>query len=385
MIDMQNMNTLIVDDMENMCKAIRSMLKVLNISGQFFYAYNGLEAWKILQKEDVKVDLAIIDWNMPGMTGVELLARIRDDRRLRDLPVVMVTAEANREIVAEAAESDIDAYILKPITVKSLDERVKMVIEKANNPPPILYHLKRARDLEEKGDIERAINEGLLAMDANPSSSRPVRELGHLYFKKGDMAQAENWLLKAAKMNKMDVFAFHHLGDLYLQQDDVEKATHWYERAMNISPRHLERGMNLGAILLKKGMPAKAIKVFNKILDLAEDPLSLREDIAAICIERREYNYAIKLYTFILQQIPNRYDIMSKLVDVYVCTGESKEAMPDLMEIEKKETKDVRLLLKIAKIYITLNQNARANLVLLKVDKIEPGNQEAQTLLKQYL
>ncbi len=65
MIDMQQMNVLIVDDMENMCKAIRGMLRVLNIGGQVYYAYNGLEAWQILQKPDTQVDLAIIDWNMP--------------------------------------------------------------------------------------------------------------------------------------------------------------------------------------------------------------------------------------------------------------------------------------------------------------------------------
>jgi CheY-like chemotaxis protein len=141
MIDMQNMNVLIADDMENMCKAIRGILKVLKISGQVFYAFNGLDAWKILERGE-QIDLAIIDWNMPAMTGAELLAKIRDDRRFRDLPVVMVTAEANKEIVAEAAESDIDAYILKPLTVKTLEDRIMLVIDRANNPPPMNRHLK---------------------------------------------------------------------------------------------------------------------------------------------------------------------------------------------------------------------------------------------------
>ncbi|HVN70699.1 MAG TPA: tetratricopeptide repeat protein [Desulfomonilia bacterium] len=379
------MNILIVDDMESMCKAIRSMLKVLNVSSQVLYAYNGLDAWKILTEGETKFDLAIIDWNMPVMTGVELLGKIRDERRLRDLPVIMVTAEANREIVAEAAESDIDAYILKPITVKSLEERVRMVIEKVNNPPPMLYHLKLARDLDEKGDIEKAISEAILAMDANPSSSRPIRELGYLYFKKGDLKQAEKWFLNAAKMNELDVFAVHYLGDLYLKQGDVDKAAQYYDRAMQISPRHLDRGMNLGRILLDKGMSGKAIKVFSKILDLSEDPLTIREDIANICMDKGEYEFAIHLYTFILDQIPNRYDIMSKIVDAYVHLGEAKKAMPYLLEIEKKENKDVRLLLKIAKVYITINQTARADLVLQKVDKIDPGNREAKALLKQCL
>ncbi len=382
MIDMQQMSVLIVDDMENMCKAIKSMLKVLNIGSQVFYAFNGLDAWKILERGE-KIDLAIIDWNMPGMTGVELLGHIRDDRNLRDLPVVMVTAEANREIVAEAAESDIDAYILKPITVKALDERIKLVIDKANNPPPMILHLKNARILEESGYIENAINEALLAMEANPSSSRPVRELGSLYLKKGDLEGAEKLFLKAVQMNGMDVLAFHSLGDIYLKRGDVDSAAKYYERAMIISPRHLERGMNLGKILLEKGLINKALKVFSQIIDLSEDPLSLREDIAAICMNNGEYTYAIELYTFVLRHIPGRVDLMSRLVDAYVRSGDAKKAMPYLSEIEKKENKDVRPLLKVARVYISLKLPVRADLVLQKVEKINPGNREAKELLKQ--
>jgi len=294
MLDLHSMNVLIVDDMESMCKAIRSMLKILNVGGQIHYAYNGQEAWKLL-KSDAQIDLAILDWNMPIMTGVELLGHIRDDRKLRDMPVVMVTAEANQEIVAEAAESEIDAYILKPVTVKSLEERIKSVIDKANNPPPMLMHLKNARILEEKGQLVEALKEAMQALDANPKSSRPIRELGHLYRKQGDIASAEKYYLRAARMNPMDVFAFHSLGDLALQRGDMDKAAQYYEQAVRISPRNLERGLNFGKVLLEKDMTAKAVKVFDKILDLADDPITVREEIAALCTSKGAYAYAIEL------------------------------------------------------------------------------------------
>ena len=141
--------------------------------------------------------------------------------------------------------------------------------------------------------------------------------------------------------------------------------------------------MNLGKILLEKGLINKALKVFAQILDLAEDPLSLREDIASICMNNGEYGYAIDLYTFVLRHIPGRVDLMSRLVDAYVRSGDSKKAMPYLTEIEKKENKDVRPLLKVARVYISLKLTARADLVLQKVDKINPGNREARELLKQ--
>jgi CheY-like chemotaxis protein len=136
MIDINEMTVLITDDMPNMINTIRSVMKVLGYGKKFIPASNGQEAWQVLKKEPV--DLAILDYNMPYMTGAGLLSRIREDRNLRDLPVVMVTAEGNREFVAEAAESEIDAYILKPVTVKVLGDKVLGVINNANEPPPMV-------------------------------------------------------------------------------------------------------------------------------------------------------------------------------------------------------------------------------------------------------
>ena len=85
-----------------------------------------------------KADLAIIDWNMPVMNGVQMLENIRKDKALRDMPVIMVTAEAERDIVSEVAETEIDAYLLKPLTLGALDNKIRAVVEQANNPDPAI-------------------------------------------------------------------------------------------------------------------------------------------------------------------------------------------------------------------------------------------------------
>ena len=269
--------------------------------------------------------------------------------------------------------------------VAAFDERIKAVVYKANNPPPMLLHLKNARIFEEKGQLVEAVREAMLAMETNPRSSRPIRELGHLYHKQGDIAQAEKYYLKAARMNPMDVFAFHSLGDLAIKKGEMDKAAQHYEQAMRISPRNLERGLNFAKILLEKDMAAKAIKVFDKILDLAEDPITVREDIASLCTSKGVYDYAIELYGFILKNMPGRHDIMVKLVDAYDRTGEGRKAMPYLLELEKSTEKDVGLLLKIARIYLSIHQNARADQVLQKVMRIDAGNREAKELISQCL
>jgi len=152
MIDIQKMTVLIVDDMITMCKSIHNMLRVIRYGQKFFFAYSGKEALDILQKGHI--DLVLLDYNMPGISGAEVLSHIREDRNLRDLPVIMVTAQAYQDYVAEAAESEIDAYILKPLTIKLLEEKISLVVEEANNPPPMVDHLKKAMNFEDEGDID---------------------------------------------------------------------------------------------------------------------------------------------------------------------------------------------------------------------------------------
>ena len=117
----------------------------------------------------------------------------------------MVTAESNTEIVAEAIESEIDCYILKPLNIKSLGDRIMGLIEKVNNPSPMILHLKRSRDLEESHNLVDAIHEAKIAAKADLKSSKPVYKLGQLYHKKKDLKTAEKCFLKATQMNPLDV------------------------------------------------------------------------------------------------------------------------------------------------------------------------------------
>ncbi len=381
MIDIKEMTVLIADDMSNMIVTIRSVMKVLKYGKRFMSANNGEEAWQILKKEPI--DLAILDYNMPVMTGGELLSRIREDRDLRDLPVVMVTAYAQSEFVAEAAESEIDAYVLKPVTVKVLGDKVLGVIKNANEPPPMVYHLQKARSFEEAGDMGAAIGEAKLAMEANPKSSRPLREIGYYYFKKDDLKEAEKWLLKAAEMNSLDVFAFHYLGELYLKRDEIEEASKYFDKAMSISPRHLTRGINFGKILVQRNNIEKAVKVFDKAISLSEDALELREEIADFCIEEGAKKYGAKLLGSIITADSTRKDLLFKLGVVLAEIGKHSKALSYLTKAEQEDRDNLDIKVHIAKVYLVLDRKIRAEKALKEILKADPKNKEAMELLKQ--
>ena len=206
MIDIDNMSILVVDDMKSMRLTIRKMLRNLTIGKMLRFAENGKEGLAVLKESPC--DLAIIDWNMPVMNGTQMLDKLKQDKALRDMPVIMVTAENERDIVSEVAESEVDAYLLKPLTLGALDQKIRMVVENANNPDEATQAVLRARELEESGNIEGAIEQIRLALTFKPSASRILRKLGLLHFKIGKSAIGEKCLQKAISVNHQDTISW---------------------------------------------------------------------------------------------------------------------------------------------------------------------------------
>lgn len=381
MIDKHEMAVLVVDDIITMCKSIHNMIRVLGYGRNVFYANDGREALRVLEKESI--DLILMDFNMPGMTGGETLSSIRENRSLKHIPVIMVTAEAYKEFVAEAAESEADAYILKPLTIKLLDDKISSVIDKTNNPPPMILHLKKAMGHEDDGDIDAAIEEAKLAMDADPKSSRPVRELGYYYLKRDDLVEAEKWLLKAADMNHMDVFAFHHLGALYLEENNMEMAQKYFEKAMDISPRHVSRGLHFGRILIQRNMVKRAITVFNKVFSLARNTVEMKEDTADFCIEHEVYEYAAVLLESLIRKQPDREDLLFQMGKSMEKLDEAKKALTYLVRAEKIDKEDICIKIHLARNYLTIEKPILAEKALKKILKIDPDHEEAKELYRQ--
>ena len=123
----KNMRVLIVDDFSTMRRIIKNLLSDLGFNNSV-EAEDGHSALAVLRQD--AVELVVTDWNMPGMSGIELLRAIRADPQLRALPVLMVTAEAKREQIIEAAQSGVNGYIIKPFTAQTLEEKLGKVFER---------------------------------------------------------------------------------------------------------------------------------------------------------------------------------------------------------------------------------------------------------------
>jgi two-component system chemotaxis response regulator CheY len=119
-----NMKVMIVDDFATMRRILRNILKQIGFKN-IIEADDGKNALKELKKE--KVDLIMCDWNMPEMPGIELLKSIRSDDELKDIPFVMVTAEAQKDNIIEAVKSGVSNYVVKPFTAETITEKLNKV------------------------------------------------------------------------------------------------------------------------------------------------------------------------------------------------------------------------------------------------------------------
>ncbi len=123
----KDMRILIVDDFSTMRRIVKNLLNDLGYTNTA-EADDGTTALTALHQSHF--DFVVTDWNMPGMTGIDLLKAIRADDKLKHLPVLMVTAEAKREQIIEAAQAGVNGYIIKPFTAQTLEEKLAKIFER---------------------------------------------------------------------------------------------------------------------------------------------------------------------------------------------------------------------------------------------------------------
>ena len=121
-----SMKILILDDMVTMRRIVKNVLKQLGFSN-IDEAENGQDGLQKLKSS--KYDFVVSDWNMPVMTGIDMLRAIRADEQLKAIPVLMVTAEAQQKNLVEAVQAGVSNYIVKPFTAETMQEKLAKIFK----------------------------------------------------------------------------------------------------------------------------------------------------------------------------------------------------------------------------------------------------------------
>jgi two-component system chemotaxis response regulator CheY len=120
----KNMRILVVDDFSTMRKIIKNILRQLGFNN-VVESDDGTTAWETLNRDNI--DFIISDWNMPQMTGIELLRKVRSSEEYATTPFLMVTAEAQQENIIEAVQAKVSNYIVKPFTPETLGQKIDKI------------------------------------------------------------------------------------------------------------------------------------------------------------------------------------------------------------------------------------------------------------------
>ena len=121
----KNLRFLVVDDFSTMRRIVKNLLNELGYPN-VAEADDGQSALPMLKAGGF--DFLVTDWNMPGMPGLDLLKAVRADPALAKMPVLMLTAEAKREQIIEAAQAGVNGYVIKPFTAETLKEKLDKIL-----------------------------------------------------------------------------------------------------------------------------------------------------------------------------------------------------------------------------------------------------------------
>ena len=122
----KDMPILVVDDFNTMRRIVKNCLKQLGFTN-IYEAVDGEAAWNKIQS--TPVEFIVSDWNMPNKMGIDLLKDVRGDERFKNIPFLMVTAEAQKENILEAAQAGVSNYIIKPFTADLLSEKMEAIFK----------------------------------------------------------------------------------------------------------------------------------------------------------------------------------------------------------------------------------------------------------------
>lgn len=122
------MKFLIVEDSTAMRRVIRNLIMRFYQNCEFEEAHNGVDAIDVLKLEDI--DFLITDWLMPGLDGIELTKTVRESKRVKEIPILMISTKGNKKDIIEAIRAGVNDYLVKPINPSILESKIRGIINK---------------------------------------------------------------------------------------------------------------------------------------------------------------------------------------------------------------------------------------------------------------
>lgn len=374
----KNLNILIVDDQQRMRWTIKEMLRRVGYQN-FQEADDGDVALDRLRYQPV--DLVLSDWRMPRMTGVEVLKFIREDDQLRSLPFVMITAEVNTEIVAEAGEYEVDAYLLKPFTLATLEEKINEALERRRSLTPIDTHLELGLTYLRAGQLEKALAEYQEALKINSNSPRTLLALGAVFERQSNDLRALECYEKAIKLQPKYLKGHEALAKLHQRLNHLDEAAKHLKEATSISPKNVERHFQLAQALMSSGQNEEASRVLKTVMKVAKGQYAdVARRVGEAMMSIGMAGEAETAFRQALDANPQDIHLFNRLGIAFRKQGKFKEAVDNYHRALSIAPDNEVLYYNLARAHLDASDRDAALRTLSKALTIKPDFEEAREL-----
>ncbi len=378
------LSVLVVDDMPGIRRMLRQMLLLLGFGGRLGEANDGVEAWDILK--DIPYDVVICDINMPRMNGLELLRLLRSSPRYESTPFLMITGEVSEDVVAAAAESEVDSYLLKPFQVTSLENRLSEIIKKKIYPSGGEALFLQAQKLKLAGHHDEALR--LLEKLTKPPYKKQAKTFnlaGECLQALGDYAQAEEYYTGAVEVNPMYLKTYQNLAALMESKGRLDEARFYLERAQDLSPLNTERLYHLGQLCLMSGHQQQAQNYLHQCLKNGHNFIHPRcQEAAETFLQAGLSEMAEMLFTQSLQEDPKNIQLYNSLGIALRQQQKHREALDCYQKALQVDPRNEKVYFNLGILYFDIGDKEKSLDAFRKALKLRPDFPEARDFLKHH-
>lgn len=395
------MRIIVVDDNYPIIRLVIHHLENMHFT-DIVQAKDGKEGFEkiieSLKAPNKKIDMGIVDWNMPVTTGLQMLQKVRSEKKLRDFIFIMLTAETDKENVISAIQAGVDQYIVKPFTGDTLHEKLEDLSKKkakeigkefedlfAESIPNIE---SRSGNIDQRQDIEEFANKMTIASEIAPWSYVAPLSMGEMYMRFKKFDSAERWLRKTIAIDFGVATAHELLSQVLRATGKISQSLEEIKIAVTEQPRSGKLKLSLGNAYLRNGQYQSAINALQQALKLidkndaqlmakgsnimgkakmgkgeSEDTSELKEEALADMKRAIEINPDF---------ISAHYDLMV----AYQKTGKTKEALKMYDLLKSAQPSDAEGWMALGMAYLERNDSEKAMFAFKNSDGLANGRFE---------
>ncbi|VAX16233.1 Chemotaxis regulator - transmits chemoreceptor signals to flagelllar motor components CheY [hydrothermal vent metagenome] len=378
---LKKIKVLIVDEMINMRHSLKVMLRHIGFK-RIVEADDGVKAWEIVKVGDI--DFIISGWVMPKMDGLELLRYLREDPRFRDIPFLMMTGEVSESRITQAAETEVDGYIIKPFEENTLESKVLRILEHKESPSMFEKNMNEGTKFMDVSDYPAAIEMFAKALELKPESARARLAIGEAFESSGDYEEAEKWFKEAISVNPQYIRGYERLGNLFVETDREKEAVESFELAGGISPNNARRQATLGKLHIKQGNTEKAEKAFSLAIQNDRDNAALRVEIGEAYLGSGQAVKAAEAFKGSLAIIEDS-NVYNRLGIALRRQGKVREAIAEYLKAIDVAPEDEVLYFNLGRAYFENEDYSNSIVALRKALELDRDFAECEELLTQVL